>query len=84
MQSLHSTYESYGMLGSKEYSKTTSDGMYSVTPIGRLINVKIQKASTHQEYNELKEDIKEHYENDNRVNDVYICQGGTIMIDCRN
>jgi hypothetical protein len=84
VQSLHSTYESYGVLEVEQYSKTTSDGMYSVTPIGRLINVKIQKASTDQDYYELKEDIKDYYENDNRVNDVYICQGGTVMIDCRN
>ncbi|WP_431242561.1 hypothetical protein ACQ9BO_22480 [Flavobacterium sp. P21] len=83
VQSLQTEYESYGFLGNK-YSKTTSDGLYSITPFGRLINVKIQQIVSSEEYEDLKEDLENHYQGDPRVNRVYICQAGTIMIDCRN
>ncbi|MDI5897912.1 hypothetical protein [Flavobacterium yafengii] len=81
---LQTTYESYGILGGSEYAKTTSDGLYTITPVGRLINVKIQKVAKSGEYEELKQDLKDHYEGNVKVNDVYICNAGTIMIDCRN
>ncbi|MBN8643493.1 MAG: hypothetical protein J0L86_16905 [Flavobacteriales bacterium] len=84
VESLQTTYKSYGILGGSEYTKTTSDGLYSITPIGRLINVKIQKAVENDEYEELNQDLKDHYEGNSKVNDVYICKAGTIMIDCRN
>jgi hypothetical protein len=84
VNSLETTYESYGLIGGMEYRTLTSDGVYAVTPIGRLINVRIEKGVEMEEYEELKEDLKEHYEGDKRVNDVYICGGGTVMIDCRN
>ncbi len=84
VESLNTTYESYGILGVSEYSKTTSDGLYTITPMGRLINIKIQKVVENSEYEELKQELKDHYKNNIKVNDVYICQAGTIMIDCRN
>ncbi len=84
VESLHTTYESYGILGGSEYAKTTSDGLYTIMPVGRLINVKIQKVAEVGEYEELKQDLKDHYDGNPKVNDVYICQAGTIMIDCRN
>lgn len=84
VESLYTTYESYGILGVSKYSKTTSDGLYTITPMGRLINVKIQKAVESAEYEELKQDIKDYYKDNVKVNDVYICKAGTIMIDCRN
>lgn len=84
VESLQTTYNSYGLLGGTEHAKTTSDGLYKVTPIGRLINVKILKGSTDEEYKDLKEDLKDHYDGDSRVNDVYICNAGTVMVDCRN
>lgn len=83
VQSLQTEYKSYGFSPEK-YSKTTSDGLYTISPIGRLINVKIQKVVSTEEYENLKKDIEEHYQGDTRVNSVYICQAGTIMIDCRN
>ncbi|WP_426484277.1 hypothetical protein [Flavobacterium sp. 2] len=83
VESLQTEYESYGILGNK-YSKTTSDGLYTISPIGRLINVKIQKVVSSEEYEDLKKDLESHYHGDSRVNSVYICQAGTIMIDCRN
>ena len=53
-------------------------------PTGRLINVRIEKSVNDSEYEKLKNVLKEHYRNNINVNDVYICGGGTIMIDCRN
>ena len=84
VESLQTTYESYGLLGGKEHVKTTSDGMYTITPIGRLINVKIQNVAESGEYETLMQELKDHYAGNSKVNDVYICQAGTIMIDCRN
>jgi len=84
VQSLQTTYESYGIFGSEKYAVTTSDGLYKISPIGRLINVKIQNVVSDAEYEELREDLEDHYEGDHRVNKVYICQAGTVMIDCRN
>ena len=82
--SLETTYDSYGLLGGSEHAITTSDGLYTITPIGRLINVKIQKVVDDDEYEGLREDLEKHYKSDTRVNKVYICEAGTVMIDCRN
>jgi len=82
--SLEATYQSYGMLGGSKYAETTTDGLYTVTPIGRLINVKIQKVVSDEEYESLRKSLEKHYKNDSRINKVYINQGGTIMVDCRN
>lgn len=84
VQSLETTYESYGLLGGSKHSVTTSDGLYTIAPIGRLINVKIRKHVNGNEYEKLRKDLEKHFKNDSRVNKVYVCQGGTIMIDCRN
>lgn len=84
VQSLQTEYKSYGIFNVNEYSKTTSDGLYTISPIGRLINVKIQKIVDSEEYELLKRDLEDHYKGDSRVNSIYICQAGTIMIDCRN
>lgn len=84
VHSLQTEYESYGIFEGDKYSKTTNDGLYTISPIGRLLNVKIQKAVSSEEYKDLKKDLENHYKGDQRVNSVYICQAGTIMIDCRN
>ncbi len=84
VQSLQTDYSSYGLLGGSEHSKTTTDGLYSITPIGRLINVKVLKAVSNEEYEDLRKDLEGHYKDDSRVNKVYISEGGTVMIDCRN
>jgi len=84
VESLQTTYESYGLLGGQKHIKTTSDGEYQVMPFGRLINVKILKVVSDDVYEDLKEDLQDHYQNDSRVNNVYINNGGTVMIDCRN
>lgn len=84
VQSLDTTYESYGIFGGKEQSVTINDVMYTIKPIGRLINVKIQKLVSDEEYEKLRKKFEQHYKNDDRVNEVYICKAGTVMIDCRN
>jgi len=84
VKALETTYQSYGLLGGTKHSITTSDGLYTITPIGRLINVKIQKFVSNDEYEKLRVDLERHYKNDKRVKQVYICGGGTVMIDCRN
>ncbi|WP_299114335.1 hypothetical protein [uncultured Winogradskyella sp.] len=83
VESLDTKFESYGIQGEK-YSKKTTDGKYRVIPIGRLINVKIMEVVEDLTYEDLREDFTNHYDNDNRVNKVYINNLGTIMIDCRN
>lgn len=77
------TYRSYGIRGI-ENKIYTSDFKYQITPIGRLINVKIMSEVDNETYESLKEDLAQHYKKDSRVNDVYICNAGTIIIDCRN
>lgn len=84
IESLQTTYDSYGIMGAQEHIKTTSDGQYQVMPVGRLINVKILEVVSDDVYKDLMDDLKNHYKGDKRVNDVYINNAGTIMIDCRN
>lgn len=83
VESLDTKLESYGIQGEK-YSKLTIDEKYKVTPFGRLINVKIMEVVEEGIYEELRDDLTDHYDNDERVNKVYINKGGTVMIDCRN
>ena len=81
VNSLYTEYESYGLQGDALYTK---DGKYKVMPVGRLVNVRIEDVSaTSTDYQSLEESLKKHYKNNERVNDVYICGGGTVMIDCR-
>ncbi len=84
IKSLDYKYDGYGIFENKENTKITSDKLYQIMPIGRLINVKILKVVGNEEYKELQSDIKSHYKDDSRVTDVYINGAGTIMIDCRN
>jgi hypothetical protein len=82
VESLQTTYESYGIFS--DDFETTEDGLYTIHPIGRLINVKIQKEVDDKEYEKLRKDLEKHYKDNYHVNKVYICNGGTVMIDCRN
>jgi hypothetical protein len=82
VESLTTTYESYGI--SEKHNVTTSDELYKIMPMGRLIIVKIDKAVDDKEYEKLRNALERHYRNDKRVNKVYINQGGTVVIDCRN
>lgn len=82
VESLYTEYESYGLAGGKE--EYTPDKEYRVFPIGRLVNVRIEKEASDEEYESLMEDLKSHYKGNPHVRDVYRCKAGTIMIDCRN
>ena len=84
VESLDTTYESYGLLDGVDYTKYTSDREYKVFPIGRLVNVRIEKVASDEDYETLQKVLNKHYEKDIRVNSVYRCQAGTLMIDCRN
>lgn len=83
VEQLSSTYQSYGIQGLSE-KRTTKDGKYSATPMGRLIIVKIEEYVPDNKYETLRKDLERHYKKDSRVNRVYINQGGTVVIDCRN
>lgn len=81
VDSLETYYDHYGMFGGDMVF--TSNGEFKVMPTGRLINVRIERVASDDEYQRLCDEFKSHYSNDSRVNDVYICGYGTIMIDCR-
>ena len=84
VENLQTTYKSYGLLGGVDKTKYTKDKEYKIFPIGRLINVRIERPASDEEYENLLKILKKHYANDTRVNDVYRCNAGTLMIDCRN
>lgn len=83
VEKLQTTYQSYGMLGGMEYTKYTKDKEYKVFPMGRLINVRIERYADDDEYESLRKALELHYSGDRRVNQVYRNHAGTIMIDCR-
>lgn len=84
VEQLQTTYESYGMLGGMKHVKYTKDKEYKVFPMGRLINVRIERVASDEEYESLRKALESHYSKDSRVNQVYRNQAGTLMIDCRN
>ena len=47
---LQTEYESFGLLGGKDFVKYTKDKEYKVTPIGRMINVRIERYAEMDEY----------------------------------
>ena len=58
VESLQATYESYGLLTGTNHAKKTSNGLYTITPVGRLINVKIERVAEEGEYEECKSSAK--------------------------
>lgn len=82
VEQLYTVYDSYGITGEK-YKKYTKDNEYRVLPIGRLVSVRIEHVATDEEYEDLRYALASHYVDDYRVNQVYISQGGIVMIDCR-
>ncbi len=79
---LDTVYEHYDAFGSK--AEDSSDGKFTVTPIGRMIIVKKKAAASNITYSEVENALKSHYRNKGKVNDVYQNNAGTITIDCRN
>ena len=84
IEQLETSYSSYGLFGGMDDTRYANDGYYRITPIGRLINVKIEEYVETEEYEDLLSTLKRHYSDDPHVNTIYICGYGTIMIDCRN
>lgn len=78
---LDKIYERYDALGSK--STKTSDGKWTVTPMGRLIIVKNNRSSSSVEYNNVRDALSDYYKSNYKVKDVYINKNGTVTIDCR-
>ena len=78
---LDSRYEHYGLLNNKP--ELTHLEAFQVMPLGRLVNVKIMHSAFDFEYEALRYILKFHYLGNEKVNDVYRCQAGTLMIDCR-
>lgn len=48
------------------------------------VNVRIEHEASDKEYEDLHEDLQSHYKGNSHVNQVYRCQVGTLMINCRN
>lgn len=64
-------------------SSDSSDGKYTVSIIGRLIVVK-KNYSSGATYSKIKEALEYHYKGNTKVKDVFLNNGGTVTIDCRN
>ncbi len=79
---LDTVYEHYDAFGSK--AKDTSDGKFTVTPMGRLIIVKKKTYDSSITYSSIESALESHYSGNRKVNDVFQNNGGTITIDCRN
>lgn len=78
---LDTVYEHYDAFGA--HAKDSSDGKYTVTPIGRLIIVKKKTQAGDITYTDIKEALALHYKNNSKVDDVFLNNGGTVTIDCR-
>lgn len=74
-------YRSYSV--NPRNTELTKSGEYRVTPLGRMIIVKIERNATEAEYEKLKRKIARRYKRNKVVREVYINQSGTIVIDCR-
>lgn len=79
---LDTVYEHYDAFGL--HAKDSSDGKYTITPIGRLIVVKKKTQAGDVSYSEIKEALTSHYKNNSKVEKVFLNNGGTVTIDCRN
>ena len=80
VEQLYTVYEHYDAFG--KHSTKTSDNTFTVTPIGRMIIVKIDLFSD-LTYTKVKDALKSHYQGNYKVKDVFLNNGGTITIDCR-
>ena len=74
---------SYGITGPLRYERFTSNGNYKIAPLGRLVNVRIEKQHDRSDYEFLVGKLRKRYKNNPKVKNVYISRGGTLMIDCR-
>ncbi len=79
---LDTVYDMYDAFGLK--STDTSDGKFTVTPVGRLIVVKKTTLASDITYVQIKDALQNHYKNKPKVKSVFLNNGGTVTIDCRN
>jgi hypothetical protein len=84
VEQLDTYYSRYDAYGKHSTSVVCGNTIYNVSPMGRLIVVKINKYVPSSEYEKLSKSLERRYKNDNRVNDVYINRAGTVVVDCRN
>ena len=84
VEQLGSYYSRYDAFGNHSTDVLCGTTTYSVSPMGRLIFVKIDKYVPDTEYEKLRKSLERRYKNDNRVNKVYINRNGTVVVDCRN
>ena len=78
---LETTYDHYDAFG--KYAEDSSDGKYTVTPIGRLIVVKKKTFNTDASYKEIATALSARYLGDRRVKKCFENESGTVTIDCR-
>lgn len=78
---LDTIYEKYDAFGSK--AADTSDGKFTVTPMGRLIIVKKKTLASDITYTQIQSALENHYKNKSKVKDVFLNKSGTVTIDCR-
>ena len=78
---LDTVYEHYDALGKR--ASDSSDGKFTVTPIGRMIVVKKKASAASMTYDDVEDALSIHYKGHRKVNSVYKNNGGTITIDCR-
>ncbi len=78
---LDSVYEHYDALSKK--AKYSSDGKYTVTPMGRLIVVKKKLSAVSVTYSEIASALTTHYKSNSKVNKCFENNNGTVTIDCR-
>lgn len=84
VEQLDTYYTRYDAFGRHSETVVCGKTTYSVSPMGRLIIVKIDKYVPDSEYEKLRKSLERRYKNDDRVNEVYINRGGTVVVDCRN
>jgi hypothetical protein len=79
---LDTVYEHYDAFGND--AQNTSDGEFTIIPIGRLIIVKESIVAQNISYSDIETALKLHYKNESKVKNVFQNDAGTITIDCRN
>lgn len=79
---LTTTYESYGLSGSR-HSEMTPDNEFFIEPLGRMIIVRHGKPLTEEQREKVRKSLERHYKGDKRVNEVFINKAGAIVVDCR-
>lgn len=84
VEQLNTQYARYDAFGNHSTDVVCGSTPYRVSPMGRLIIVKIDKYVPDSEYEKLRKSLERRYKKDKRVNQVYINRSGTVVVDCRN